>query len=112
MDLNLEKNFNNVEKNNIKEQLFRSFSGNFGLVFSEVDNTAYQVSFEAKEEISSEKINHFLEDFFTKNGFSIKKNEAGYVFRKGKEMLLVSFTNFSGKRPFEIVLSAKTHSFS
>ncbi len=92
----------------IKRGLFQSFSKKFRLVLPEINKGNPNLNiFEAKEKITSEDIDNFLENFFEEKGFSVRKNKAGFLLLKGKEILTVCPTNFSGKHPFTISISVE-----
>lgn len=90
------------------KELFENFSKNFNLVLPVIVENQKKVIFETKEEISKKSINEFLEKFFLDNGFTVKKNNAGYLFIGKKERFIVSVTNFSDKRPFCVIISLES----
>ncbi|MFA5838459.1 MAG: hypothetical protein WC849_00775 [Candidatus Paceibacterota bacterium] len=88
----------------IKNDFTKYFSKNFNLPI--LSQNGEKIHFEAKEQISYEVIDEIIQKFFEENGYSLKKIlSGGFFFLKGKERVIVTITNLSGKYPFSIFIS-------
>ena len=88
----------------IRKEFFKYFSEKFDLTID--DENTRKCHYVAEKSVSSEDINESIEKYFFEKGYVAKKvMVGGLLFLKEKEKVIISVTNFSGKRPFSISVS-------
>lgn len=88
----------------MKENFLVYFSKKFNLPVTGQNGIKFH--FKAQELIESTEIDTALVNFFEEKGYLSKKlTTGGFLFKKEKETIIISVTNFSGGQPFSISVS-------